>query len=283
MNIQASTDFYKGTFLLFIFLLALVSHSSAQVSIAPTALFFDNQNRFSSLTVSNGGQQAQEISISTEFGYSTSEDGNLVIANDSLLAQKKSIADWIKIFPKNFTIQPQQRQVVRFVVRPPKSLETGGYWTRVKITSNPVSPPIESVEEGQVGAQINLVVNQVIGAHFRTQEATTGVKVTGVRFNKEENSQTGEIAVSMEQTENAPFIGSIGLRMINSNGETVYQTSTTNSIYTKITRTFNIDLSDVSPGEYNISGTIRAERQDISQNKLLQIQPVTFKKQITIE
>jgi hypothetical protein len=284
MKMFDTTGKQKATVLSFFFLaLAFASQAFAQVSIAPTSLFFDNQSRFSSLTISNGGQQAQEISISTEFGYPTSQKGEIVYSNDSVLAKEKSMADWIKIFPQNFTLQPQQRQVVRFVARTPNNLDPGGYWTRVKISSNPVSPPIESVEEGQVGAQINLVVNQVISAHYRTQNASTGVKISSVNFTQDDENERGQIAVSMEQTGNAPFIGSISLQVNNSNGETIYQTNTTNSVYTTITRNFNMDLSDVQPGQYTISGNITSDRRDISAENLLQIKPVSFKKQITIE
>lgn len=277
-----STDIKKAAlFFIFCFCLIFASQSMAQVSIAPTSLFFDEQNRFGSLTISNGGQQAQEISISTEFGFPTTRNGNLTIVNDSALAETKSIADWIKVFPQNFTLQPNQRQTVRFVARPPNNLEPGGYWSRVRIQSNPVSPPIESVEEGQVGAQINLVVNQVIAAHLRTRDAKTGVKVSSVDFSQE--NDTGHIAISMEQTGNAPFVGSISLEVKNSNGETVWETNTTNSVYTTITRSFNMDLSELDAGQYTLSGVISSQRRDVSQDKLLQIEPVTFKKQITIK
>lgn len=282
MKFLASPGFKRVTIFFFLcFSLIFATQSFAQVSIAPTSLFFDNQQRFQSLTVSNGGQQAQEISISTEFGYPTSRDGSLTIANDSTMAEKKSIADWVKVFPQNFTLQPNQRQTVRFVIRPPSNLQPGGYWSRVRIRSNPVSPPIESVEEGQVGAQINLVVNQVIAAHYHTQDATTRVKVSAVDFSRVDD--TGQISVSMEQIGNAPFVGSIALQVENSSGEKVWETKTTNSVYTTITRSFNMELSDLDPGQYTITGEITSQRRDISQDKLLQIQPVSFKKQITIE
>lgn len=255
----------------------------AQVSIAPTALFFNSQSRFSSLTVSNAGQQAQEISISTEFGYPTSRNGNIVIVNDSVMARDKSITGWIRIFPQDFVLEPQQRQVVRFVVRPPGDLPAGGYWARVQISSNPVSPPVESVGEDEVGARINLVVNQIIGAHYHNQGAQTGVEVTAVDFTQQKESETGQIKVAMKQTGNAPFIGSISLTMAGTDGNTVYQTFTTNSVYTNITRTFTVNTAELEPGRYIISGTISPERRDISAEKLLQIEPVSFRKTVTVE
>lgn len=283
MTIFKKLGIQRVTIVLFFLMLAVAGQASAQVSIAPTALFFDSQSRFSSLTISNGGQQAQEISISTEFGYPTSKNGSLVIAKDSAMAKQKSIADWIKVFPKNFTLQPQQRQVVRFVVRPPNGLQPGGYWSRVQISSNPVSPPIESVGQNQVGAQINLVVNQVIAAQYRTKNAETGVEVSSINFSQVDSTHTGQIAVDMKQTGNAPFSGTVSLKVTDNSGQTVYQTQTTNSVYTTITRTFNFDLSDVKPGQYTISGNITSQRSDISADDLLQIKSVPFKKQITIE
>lgn len=283
MKFLTSSGTNKAT-IVFFFLFSLISFtpSLAQVSIAPTSLFFDSQDKFESLTISNSGQQAQEISISTEFGYpTTTKEGNLTVVRDSVLAETKSIAEWIKVFPQRFTLQPNQRQTVRFVARAPGNLGPGGYWSRVKIRSNPVSPPIESVDEGQVGAQINLVVNQVIAAHYRTQDAKTGVNISAVEFSQQED--TGQIAVSMKQTGNAPFVGSVNLELKDENGVGVYQTSTTNSVYTTITRTFNIDLTDVSPGKYTISGEVTSQRRDVNQSKLLQIKPVTFQKQISIE
>ncbi len=264
-------------------LMALPSETSAQVSIAPTSLFFDSQNRFSSLTVSNGGQQAQEISINMEFGYPTTEDGNLLIKRDSILASKKSLAPWLKVFPQNFTLQPNQRQVVRFVTQPPQNLDPGGYWSRVEITSNPVSPPIEAVSEGQVGAQIKLVVNQVIAAHFHSKGAKTGVQVNEVDFIQSDTTQSADIEVDLEQTGNAPFIGSIQLRLMDSAGETVFNQTTTVSVYTTITRTFSIDTSRLDSGNYTLSGSIKSQRRDISQDNLLQTEPVNFEKKVVIE
>lgn len=270
---------------LFSLLLSFFATSAvAQVSIAPTSLFFDNQTRFSSLTVSNSGDQAQEISISLGFSFPTTEDGNILISEDSVLAEQKSIASNIKVFPRNFTLGAQQRQLVRFVLNPPQGVEPGGYWARVTISSNPVSQPIEQQDgQNEIGTQINIVLNQVISAHYRTKGAQTNLAVNAVDFTRNDNQEVGTIALNMEQTGNAPFVGSVSLQVKDASGETVYQTNATTSVYTTITRTFPVDISEWDSGNYTIAGTIQSQRRDIAAEKLLQIQPVSFKKQITIE
>lgn len=266
-----------------IFLLGTLQ-AQAQVSISPTALFFDSQNPFSSLTVSNGGEQAQEISISLGFSFPTSQNGNVLISEDSLLAKKKSIASNINVFPKNFTFEPQQRQLVRFVLQPPQGIADGGYWARVTITSNPVSQAIEDTDNaGGVGTQINIVLNQVISAHYRTNNAETAVAVNSVDYTKSKDDAPATVALNLKQTGNAPFVGSVSLQIDKSDGETVFQTNSTTSVYTTITRTYPVDTSGWAPGTYQISGTITSQRRDISADKLLQIEPLSFNKQITIE
>jgi P pilus assembly chaperone PapD len=256
----------------------------AQVSISPTALFFDSQNPFSSLTVSNGGEQAQEISISLGFSFPTSQNGNVLISEDSLLAEKKSIASNINVFPKNFTLEPQQRQLVRFVLQPPQGIADGGYWARVTITSNPVSQAIEDTDNaGGVGTQINIVLNQVISAHYRTNNAQTAVEVNAINFNTPQGGGPATVALSMEQVGNAPFVGSLSMQINDASGETVYQTNATTSVYTTITRTFPVDTSDWEPGTYIVTGQLTSQRRDIAAERLLQIQPLSFNKQITIE
>jgi P pilus assembly chaperone PapD len=256
----------------------------AQVSISPTALFFDSQNPFSSLTVSNGGEQAQEISISLGFSFPTSKDGNILISEDSVLAQEKSIASNVNTFPKNFTLEPQQRQLVRFVLQPPQGIADGGYWARVTITSNPISEAVgESGNDGSIGTQINIVLNQVISAHYRTNNAETAVAVNSVDYTKSKDDAPATVALNLKQTGNAPFVGSVSLQIDKSDGETVFQTNSTTSVYTTITRTYPVDTSGWAPGTYQISGTITSQRRDISADKLLQIEPLSFNKQITIE
>jgi len=283
MKITESFISKKIAIPLFGFLFLLSTGVTAQISISPTSLVFDNQNRFGSLTISNSSSEAQEITISMEFGYPTSENGNLVIKRDSILAEQKSLAPWLKVFPQSFTLQGQERQVVRFVLRVPQNLDPGGYWSRVKISSNPVSPPIESVGNNQVGAQINLVVEQVIAAHYRTEDANTGVEVTSVDFNQNRQEQNGILAVGLRQTGNAPFMGTIAFDIKDQEGNTVYQTQTSGSVYTDITRSFRIDLSDWETGTYTISGIITSQRRDINSQKILQIEPVSFTRQINIE
>lgn len=262
--------------------LVLSAHKAmGQVSISPTSLFFDSQNRFASLTVSNGGEQAQEISISTEFGYPGTLNGNLMIIRDSTMAETKSIAPWMKIFPQSFVLQSNQRQVVRFVIQPPQNLDPGGYWSRVRITSNPVSPPVETIGENQVGAQINLEVAQIISAHFRTRNAETGIEITGVEI--EDDNGTRTVSVSTRQTGNTPFLGTLQLEVSGPDGKTVYQTQTALSVYTTITRSFQMNTVNWPRGKYTVRGTISSERRDINRDDLLKIEPVNFNHTFTLE
>lgn len=152
----------------------------AQVSISPTFLFIDETSRFETLLIMNGTDKNQEVSLSYEFGYPVSDSlGNIQMQySDTENIVDYSIADWIKGFPRNFALESGQRQVVRLTIRPDESLENDGmYWTRVKTTSTPESPPIGAAPEGEVRTQINFKFEQVTTAFYKGGNLTTGLEI----------------------------------------------------------------------------------------------------------
>lgn len=262
-------------------LLVGVSNSLAQVSIAPTSVFLSEQEPFANLLVANGSDIAQEISISFRFGYATNDDGgNVVMAYDTT-ANESSLTDNVLAFPRNFVLQPGQRQTVRLNVTGVGNLDDGTYWTRVSVLAAPLSPPIESVESGAVGARININFEQVIPLFFRKGNVTTGVSVEDVSYETEGN--TGRFRISVTRDGNSPFHGSITMRILDNNGSEVVTESSNVTAYFDITRVIDFDLTSLDPGEYSANFTIESVRRDISTADIIQIAPIQQTKSFTVE
>ena len=92
---------------LFILAGSLSLRISAQVSIAPTAVFIHDQTNVSSLYVNNNSRDAQEITVSFEFAYPGSDsEGNLTtVADDTLSAARFGLTEYVKAFPRQFVLQ----------------------------------------------------------------------------------------------------------------------------------------------------------------------------------
>lgn len=255
----------------------------AQVTIAPTHMFIDDGNRFGTYMVINGSNDPQEIAINFFFGYNQGDaEGNRpAITNDSSMAEKYSITDYIRAFPQNFTLQPNQRQIVRIRIQPPNDLPDGMYWARIETSSSPETPPIEIQSTETVSAQVGINLKQITAIYYKKGTLSTGLTIQHIRTNITENQEL-EVFTSLVRTGNAPFIGSVTHRLLNESGEEIRQRRSSTTIFVDEIRRYTIDLTDVPSGTYSLQVTFESQRSDISQNDLIQTDPISSTTSITI-
>ncbi|MEX0680853.1 MAG: hypothetical protein WD097_05680 [Balneolales bacterium] len=262
------------------FIVFLSIDANAQVTIAPTALFIDDQSRFGSFLVLNGSNEAQEVSLLFEFGYpDTDDEGNSYMNYEDEEARVRySMADWIRGFPRNFILAPGERQTVRLTVRPPGEVSEGTYWTRIKTVSNPAVPDIdEEVTEG-VQAQITFRFEQVTAGFYKRGNVTTGIHFNDLAVDVYDNQ--GIVRARVERTGNSPFLGSIFLIVRDANNNVVYEHRTSTTVYIDAVRRIEFDASELPPGSYTAEVRFESWRPDISSSDIVQaddaIQQTTF-------
>jgi len=254
--------------------------ANAQVAIAPTSLYIDDNNRFATMVVLNGSDQEQEISIDFEFGYLGADSlGNpRMIYDDETARQKYSIADKIRGFPQNFTIQPNERQTVRLTVRNMSDIDNGTYWTRVKTISNPLTPSVEQQADSGITARINFRFEQVMAAFYKKGDVTTGLNIKNITAHT--NQDKSYLLCEMSQAGNSPFIGMATLRIKDKNGNTVFENRTSAAIYLDTMRKYKFNLNGEPAGTYTAELQFETTRQGIVASNLVQseniVQTTTF-------
>lgn len=256
-----------------LFLLA-ATPLQAQVSISPTSIFLQDRAPFANVIVSNGSSNAQEVSISFDFGYSVSnEEGNVSMYYTDE-ENEWDLTEHLNAFPRNFILEPGQRQTVRIAVRGLNQEENGTYWSRVRILASPMAPPLESMADQQtVSARININFEQVIPVSFRNGSVTTGVAVRGIEFHQE-SLENGYFLIRMEREGNSPFVGSVTTRIRDARGRQVLEQTANISLYYDLNRRFPIDLAELPAGEYEATVLVRSERRDIASGNLIQTEPI---------
>jgi len=264
----------KLSALLLLFIILASSEVLAQITIAPTMVFIDQQNRFGTFLVVNGSDQPQEVSIEFPFGYPiTSEQGELqMVYDDSTTAEEYSISNLVRGFPQNFVLPPGQRQVVRLTLRP-GDLPDGTYWTRIKTTSNAQSPPIGEESSDEVTAQITYKFEQVTTLFYKKGETSTGIDLNN--FTHRETEEAIRFIADVERTGNSPFLGSIVLTISDNDGNTIYERMTSTSIYFDYRQVFEVPGDELESGTYNAQITFKTERPDVSSQDIVQMEPVS--------
>lgn len=255
----------------------------AQISIAPTNLFIEDNNKFGTYMVINSSNQAHEISIEFFFGYSNTDSEGVQrrIVNDTTLAQNHSIAEYVRAFPQNFTIAPGQRQVVRIRINAPNNLDDGTYWARIKTAAIPESPPVEIESNETVTARVGVTIEQITGLFYKVGNVSTGIEIENIRPQFAEKNVL-DILTYFNRTGNSPFLGTITAFLLDNNNEPVLQRSITTSYYFDGTIKHIMDTSNIPTGEYTVRVQFETLRSDVSSSDLVQMEPVTATTTVTI-
>jgi P pilus assembly chaperone PapD len=265
----------KSLYAITLLILSLSSITAfAQVTIAPTNLFIDDNSKFGTYMVINGSNETQEISIDFFFSYANlDENGNRSLIKDDIeKAEQHSIVEYVQAFPKNFKLAPDQRQIVRLRVSAPNDLSDGTYWSRIRTSSTPESPPIELQTDQAVTAQVGIIVEQVTGLFYKIGNVNTGIEINTIRSERDGSKLT--VLTDFLKTGNSPFLGSIYTSLLDQSGREVKTGFISTSIYFDGTHKQELDISDLANGTYTIKVTFETNRSDISERDIVGMEPV---------
>jgi hypothetical protein len=249
----------------------------AQVTIAPTNLFLEENSRFGTFMVINGTNTPQEVTVEFSFGYfATDEDGNKnFVTDDEAMEQEYSIANNVRAFPQNFVLATGARQIVRLRINAPRDLEEKTYWARIETTTTAESPPVELGASESVSAEIGIKFKQITGLFYKVGNTTTGIEIDNIT--SDINREEGKLFVktNFQKLGNSPFLGTVNSRIMDSSGKEVLNSSLSTSFYVNSIHAQEFDISDLPNGTYTVNVEFVTERNDISESDLVQMSPVT--------
>jgi P pilus assembly chaperone PapD len=269
----------------FIIILFFYSSGIAQVTISPTAVFLDSNSKVGSFFVSNPSNSAVEVRLSFEFAYpATDETGRLFLNYDDNEAEERfSLIPHLRAFPTTFILDPNQRQTIRLIGRLPQSADPATYWTRMRVSSSQLTPPIGETAEGQVAAQVTFQIDQVTAVLVHHGSVQTGVTIHSTEARIDADRERLLILTDVERTGNAPFIGSVTTSILGPNGQEVDTRRSSTSVYFRNLQRVEFELSDLPSGNYTAVTTYETSRNDISSRNLVQAVSTTERLTFSIE
>lgn len=269
---------------LFFALISLISIgiSNAQVSLAPTAVFLD-KNGMGTLYITNNSEQAQEITVNFQFGYSYQDAKGFmtIVYDDSIRAKTNGLDNMIKAFPRAFNLPAKQQQIVRIQVRAPKDLPDGMYFSRLKVGSTGQAAEIGATENTGISTRVNVRYEQVIAAFYKKGNVTTGITLEGIEPRLDSNFLS--LNMSYKTKGNAPYLGRMKAKVLAPNGDIIAEGGQTIAMYFDGKRKINFALAEApKPGQYEVIVEFETKRSDITQEDLVQSVPYTYKTRIQL-
>lgn len=253
----------------------------AQVAIAPTAVFLDDRTPFGTLLIANRSGEPQEVAIEFRFGYPVSDSlGRIAMAyGDSLPAAAWSVRPWVRAFPRRFVLEPGEDQMVRIVARVPPGLPEGVYWTRI-VTSSVGRAPVLAAGDGGNGpsARVDVRLEQVTTLLYRHGRVGTAVSIGDPVVTTD--SAGVHFLVPLARGGNAPFLGTLAVRVIDAAGASVAHAEETIALYVPMTR--RLRVARLPRGRYTAEIVVETRRGDLPREELFEIRPVTRRVPFTV-
>lgn len=263
----------KKIFFLLIYIAGLLH---AQMIVSPYVVYTDQHDKFASMIVENGTTKPYDVTISFLFGYPVSDSlGNMTMKYiKSPSSDMPSLLNYVKAFPRRFTLNPGQKQIVRMIVQPPSNLRPGTYWLRI-VTSTTKQVPMADINSSNKGisARINYVLNQITTLIYSTDGATTGVDMK----NNEIEKKNGKInfLTFLTRTGNSPFFGKIKVSIFNSADALVTSNFLREKVYFNLVVRNSFNLNKLKPGNYKAKIEVASdEKEEIPKSKMPDIKPI---------
>lgn len=260
--------------------------SMAQLSVAPTPVYIDDQTNASTFFVSNRSEAPQEIRIETLFGYVVSDSlGNRSVSYDDPHGlASRDLSDMVRVFPRQFVLDGNQQRTIRVQVIPSGDMEDGTYFTRLRVISEEAGRDVEdlaeTVEEGELVTRINYRFEQGFAMAYRRGNVDTGVELRALRVVDEEEHIS--LVMELEQLGNSPFSGSQHLQLLDDEEQVIAERRATMGVTHDGFVRARFPKDEVPSGEYTAVARIVSDRADVNPRDLIQTDPVTFEQTIVI-
>jgi hypothetical protein len=259
---------------------ALAAPAAAQTLVAPTVMTLSDRERFGTFLVDNRSNEAQEVTISFKFGYSSSDaEGNrFFVYDDSASAATFGLHDRIRAFPRRFVLAPGDRQVVRMSARPAADTPDGVYWARIVTASQPQSAAVEQTAAEGVATQVVFRLEQVTTVLYQKGQVATGLEAPELEAQMEADSLT--VRVPLRRVGNAPFYGRAHLAIVGDvvaggtgavpalEDELLFEV-----FFDRVLR-FAVPLESLPSGHYRVRVTLDSDRPDIPRDQRVDAEPV---------
>ncbi|HET8712266.1 MAG TPA: hypothetical protein VFM23_01130 [Gemmatimonadales bacterium] len=263
--------------------LGAVALEAQGVMVAPHAVYIDHRTRSGSVLLYNPGTEPVEVSISTIFGYPTTDSAG-AIRLDTLTADSSvSALRWIQAFPRRLTVMPRERQTVRLLARPPAGLADGEYWLRLVIAAQAGRVPITGISDTtaiQIG--LTLQVRTIIGVNYRKGPVATGLTLSNLRAEVLHDSLITRSR--LERRGNAAFVGMMRATLVDSSGVARLSFNSPLGVYTVLEPRIGAPLaaSGVPRGRYWLRYEVVAEREDLDPAVVLKAPAVRDSVQLVV-
>lgn len=247
--------------------LILISFSvclQAGVVISPTKVTLEDRERAEKIFLINNSNQMQTYRLSW-LEYNANETGGYKKLTEDQKASFNSASPMIRFSPKQVTLKPNSKQVVKLAVRRPKGLEVGEYRSHLLLTALPPKRKVSENREDQA-TQMNVLLSYSLPVIVKHGTGISTASIDDVKLTHDKKNKNTEIKVTMSKEGLYSLNGNIIVywQANNSSEEVIVARVHNFTFYHELTR---IEQRFTWEGGLPMNGTLRVAYEGVNKNK----------------
>ncbi len=242
---------------------------SKTLMINPVRVVFEGRTRTATVHVSNTNSEPIKYRISLVTLRKNAEGKLAFVENET--EEDKFVQSMIRFSPRQATIEPGTRQVVKLMVRKPADLPEGEYQTRIRFM--PLADQVSSsTSKNNVPAKSQINIDLLVGVtipvviqHGKVKAAVSPAKIV---LQKHPQIPSGLAAIiTLSRSGSYSAFGDVVVSHIAGSDKTLIGKGESVGIYIPdVSRTFAIPLQSLEKVDFT-KGKLRVEFSQHSQNK----------------
>ena len=192
------------------------------LSLAPTRVVLDPSSPSEQVTLYNTGSAPVTYRAELIEFEALVDGGYAPVEGEATPAW--SAARWLRYAPRQWTLEPGERQAIRVLARAPRDTPAGEYRSHLRFSTIPTVDPVDEDEpadidpdDREINIKVGLEYGVTIPVILRTGEVEGGAEISQAELTPATGDAPAQVAVTLTRTGNRSDYGMV--RLLDAEGD----------------------------------------------------------------
>ena len=255
--------------------------ASAQLTISPNGILMKPAQTSGEVEVRNAGDKAMVVTARLMYAILRTDSAGAAFKDTIVTGapDQRSAVEWMRAFPRQFTLAPGASRAVKVLSTPPDSLAEGEWLARLEIKGRPVDKPAQlEPDTTQIGVRLNYTYAYSFPAVFHKGVLTTGLDFTSIDARQTDGGPA--VMLRLRVSGNCTYRGTFFATLTPANGGS--PTTFELPIVATVDMDYPLALPNLEPGTYALSLRAATRRRGDSGDHLVTAPAVTKEFSVTL-
>lgn len=180
--------------------------AQANLLISPTRIAFNDRDRIHTVTLINSGKKTNSYRIEW-VEQKVNKQGSYEVLTEQELTDFPIASPYIRHTPRQVTLEPGERQVIKLLARRANDMQNGEYRSHLTFTALPDTRQ-EETSQG-LSMQLNLLMSYSIPILLRKGELNAVAEIADIQLKTNPNKPMTDIFVTLSKRGTTSLTGSL--------------------------------------------------------------------------